>query len=156
MEIRHAEPEDYKAVIGVVNEWWGGRQMATMLPKLFFVHFKPTSFVAEQEGKIRGFVCGFVSQTNPTQAYIHFLGVDPDYRKDGLGRKLYEQFFEAARSRGCTEALCITSPVNKTSIAFHRRMGFEILPGNTEVDGIAATADYDGRGEARILFRREL
>src|SRR5262249_25510533 len=34
--IRHAEPSDYGRVITVIDEWWGGRRMAPMLPKLFF------------------------------------------------------------------------------------------------------------------------
>ena len=49
MQIRHAKPSDYGRVIGVVNTWWGGREMAPMLPKLFFVHFEDTSFVAESD-----------------------------------------------------------------------------------------------------------
>jgi hypothetical protein len=62
--IRHAEAGDYKAVITIVDDWWGGRRMALMLPKLFFVHFRPTSFVAEHDGLIVGFVIGFISQTH--------------------------------------------------------------------------------------------
>ena len=60
--IRHAQPSDYGRVIQHVNAWWGGRQMAPMLPKLFFVHFESTSFVAETEEEgLVGFLCGFLS-----------------------------------------------------------------------------------------------
>lgn len=38
-----------------------------MLPKLFFVHFCPTSFVAEQDDLIIGFVVGLVSQSHPDE-----------------------------------------------------------------------------------------
>ena len=55
MLIRHAEPRDYGRVIAVVDEWWGGREMRAMLPKLFFVHFQSTSFVAEADGQRIGF-----------------------------------------------------------------------------------------------------
>ena len=59
--------------------------MAPMLPKLFFIHFEGTSFVAEdEEGELRGFVCGFLSQTAADEAYIHFVGVEPGARGDGL------------------------------------------------------------------------
>ena len=51
--------------------------MAAMLPKLFFVHFRDTSFVAEDDGGSPGFLCGFRSQTFDDEAYIHFVGVDP-------------------------------------------------------------------------------
>ncbi len=150
------EPADYNPIIAVVDDWWGGRHMAAMLPRLFFVHFRPTSFAAEEDGRLCGFLVGFVSQTDPTQAYIHFVGVDPAYRAHGLGRLLYERFFAAARSLGCTQVSCVTSPVNKGSIAFHTRLGFSIVPGDDEVDGIPVSTNYDGRGGSRVLFRRQL
>lgn len=47
---------DYYTISPLINEWWGGRQMSDMLPKLFFDHFTNTSFVAEKEGEIVGFL----------------------------------------------------------------------------------------------------
>ena len=38
------------------TQWWGGRPMAAMLPRLFFVHFRPTSFVLEQDGRLVAFL----------------------------------------------------------------------------------------------------
>ncbi|HEX2621271.1 MAG TPA: GNAT family N-acetyltransferase, partial [Phototrophicaceae bacterium] len=110
LTLRHATPDDYSPIIRVINDWWGGRQMADMLPKLFFVHFRDTSFIAENEtGERVGFLIGFQSQTDPDEAYIHFVGVHPDYRQHGLGRMLYERFFEAAQGRGCQRVRCLTS-----------------------------------------------
>ena len=143
--VRHAEPTDYGRVIDVVDSWWGGREMAAMLPKLFFVHFRDTSFVAEDDGGLAGFLCGFRSQTFADEAYIHFVGVDPEHRGSGLGRRLYERFFEAIAPRTVVRA--VTSPVNERSVAFHQAIGFEI----DRVD-----EDYDGRGEARVLLVKRL
>src|SRR5205085_2631795 len=42
---------------------------------------------------------------------------------------------------------CVTSPRNEGSIAFHRRLGFEVE---------AEIADYDGAGEARVLLTTRL
>lgn len=154
--IRHAEPNDYAEVIAVVDAWWGGRQMTEGLPKLFFVHFRQTSFVAEENGAIRGFVVGFRSQTHPEQSYIHYVGIDPAMRGSGLGRTLYETFFEAARALGCNEVQCVTSPINDRSIAFHRAMGFEMLAGDAEIGGVPVFTDYDGHGGSRVRFRRPL
>src|SRR4030095_9875304 len=98
IHIRNAEPSDYQAIISVVNDWWGGRNMRDMLPKLFFVHFRQTSFVAESGGRIVGFVTGFVSQAYPEQAYIHFVGVHPEFRSQSVGRSLYEHFFSVVTS----------------------------------------------------------
>lgn len=130
--------------------------MAGLLPKLFFEHFRPTSFVIEENGELQAFLIGFRSQTTPTEAYIHFVGVHPYARGKGLGRRLYEHFFAVVHQLGCTEVHSITGPVNKGSITFHTNMGFEILPGDAEVDGVAVTANYDGQGNDRVLFRRNL
>jgi ribosomal protein S18 acetylase RimI-like enzyme len=119
--------------------------MAPMLPKLFFVHFRDTSFVAENEGELAGFLCGFRSQTFDDEAYVHFMGVSPASRGSGLARALYERFFEAVRPRSVVRA--VTSPVNERSVAFHRAIGFEV----ERVD-----EDYDGAGEARVLLVRRL
>jgi ribosomal protein S18 acetylase RimI-like enzyme len=135
-------------VIGRVNVWWGGREMAPMLPKLFFLHFEGTSFVAEdEEGDLTGFVCGFLSQTNSDEAYIHFVGISPDHRGKGLGRTLYERFFDEVRAQGRSVVRCVTSPVNERSVAFHEALGFE-------VERVAE--DYDGPGEDRILLVKRL
>ncbi len=154
--IRHAEPADHGPIIAVVDAWWGGRAMANMLPRLFFVHFRSTSFVAEAEGRVVGFLAGFRSQTHPAQAYIHFVGVDPAWRGSRVGRALYERFFGAARELGCSEVNGVTSPINRTSIRFHASMGFEALPGDAESDGIPYVKDYDGPGESRVRLRRRL
>jgi ribosomal protein S18 acetylase RimI-like enzyme len=146
--IRHVQPSDYGRVIQHVDAWWGGREMAPMLPKLFFLHFEGSSFVAEREdGTIAGFLCGFLSQTSDTEAYVHFVGVAPDQRGSGLGRDLYERFFATAQEHGRTTVHCVTSTTNEDSIAFHKALGFEI-------DRVAK--DYDGPGEDRVLFVRKL
>lgn len=148
MRIRHAEPSDYGRVIGVVNTWWGGRQMAPMLPKLFFLHFEGTSFVAEDDdGELAGFLVGFLSQTHADEAYVHFVGVDPRQRGSGLGRQLYERFFDAVRAEGRSLVRCVTSPANADSVAFHESIGFT-------VDRVEE--NYDGSGEARVLLVRQV
>ena len=154
--IRNAEADDHQAIINVVDEWWGGRQMALMLPKLFFVHFRSTSFVAEDEGLIVGFVVGFLSQTLRDEGYIHFLGVHPDFRKHGLGRRLYERVFDGMLGAGCRIVRCVTSTVNKGSIAFHVSMGFNPENSGRMIDGIPVFENYDGRGEDRVLFSKVL
>ncbi len=154
--IRPLEPADYPPIIAVVDAWWGGRHMADMLPRLFFVHFRATSFLAERDGRAVGFLAGFRSQTFPERAYIHFVGVDPEFRKAGVARALYERFFEAVRALGCKEVHGVTSPANRGSLWFHASMGFEFLPGDAATeDRIPYTSNYDGRGEPRVrLFRR--
>ena len=134
--------------------------MAPMLPRLFFQHFHDTSFIAETRGdspEIAAFIVGFISQSVPDESYIHFVGVSPEFRKNGLGKMLYMRFFEEVRKRGCKRVLCVTSPVNRASIAFHGHMGFTAMPGDsTTEDGVPFSPDYDGPGEPRVCFVRDL
>ena len=148
VELRPVQPGDYEYVIPRLDHWWGGRKMSALLPRLFFEQFSPTTTIAtdtDTQG-IVGFVCGFVSQTDPSTAYIHFVGVDPDARGAGIGRTLYEWFFDRAVDSGCTRVKGVTSPLNGGSRSFHAAMGF------TE----HWVEDYDGQGEPRIVFSRNL
>jgi predicted GNAT superfamily acetyltransferase len=145
--IRHVQPSDYGRVIQHVNAWWGGREMAPLLPRLFFIHFEGTSFVADREdGSLAGFLIGFLSQTDAETAFVHFIGVAPSERGTGLGRELYERFFLAAREHGRSVVRCVTSPENADSLAFHEALGFE-------VEGVSE--DYDA-GEGRVQLARRL
>ena len=145
--VRGAEPADYDRIAPLVDEWWGGRAMIDMLPRLFFVHFADTAFVAEDGSALVGFLAGFLSQSRPDEAYIHFVGVAPSHRGQGIGRMLYERFFAVARQRSRTLVRCVTAPVNERSMAFHRAMGFE-------VERVAPS--YDGRGGDRVPMVKRL
>ena len=147
--IRHAQPADYGRVIQHVNAWWGGREMAPMLPKLFFLHFEGTSFVAEDDdGRIVAFLIGFVSQTERRRGVHPFRG-----RRAGaawLGRRA--RALRALLRRGERAWAAPSSAVSRRlrttdSVAFHEALGFE-------VDRVAP--DYDGPGEDRVLFLKPL
>jgi predicted GNAT superfamily acetyltransferase len=156
MRIRHLEEADYDPIIAVVDEWWGGRCMVHMLPRLFFVHFRDTSFAVDSHGATIGFLAGFVSQAYRDAAYIHFVGVQPNHRRQGVARLLYTTFFEAVQRRGCRTVRCVTSPVNEASIAFHTSLGFEIEHVTGEHDGVPCTLRYELGGEHRVLFVKSL
>ena len=146
MKTRTVVEGDYFKVMDVLNDWWEGRQMTHLLPRLFFEHFQTTSFIVEDDGALAAFLIGFVSQTRPNEAYIHFVGVRPELRKSGLARQLYQRFFTAVRNMGCNTVRCITSPVNEDSVSFHTRMGFSVSVGT----------DYAGSGQDRILFSKNI
>lgn len=161
---RHPTADDHARVIAVLDDWWGGfqgeegaRRRAARLPRLFLEHFADTSFVAEgPDGRLAGFLVGFLSQSQPATAYIHFVGVDPSWRCTGLARGLYARFFEEAARRGARTVRCVVSPGNEGSLAFHRRLGFVPDPGDAIVDGVPVRRDHDGPGLDRIALGRRL
>jgi len=161
--LRQAHISDHRTIVTCVQRWWGdsrtpeqARELSLLLPKLFLQFFSGTSLVLEEDGNIQGFLVGFHSADNGREAYIHFVGVDPRLRGRGLARTLYSAFFRRAAEAGRTEVRAITSPANSGSIAFHRAMGFTLEPGDREIDGLAVHSDYDGPGQDRVCFRKEL
>jgi ribosomal protein S18 acetylase RimI-like enzyme len=150
IQVRAAEPADYDRIVAVMDGWWG-RPVAAGLPRLFLDHFAGTSLVAETgdaaTSELAGFVAGFLSQALPGEAYIHYAGVAPRFRRAGLARRLYEEFFALARAAGRRTVRAITSPDNSASIAFHTSMGFTVS---------GPVRDYDGRGRDRVRFERRL
>lgn len=145
--IRPAKPQDYDAIIAVANEWWG-RDMVPGLPRLFLDHFWETSLYAEDsEGRIAGFLIGFHSPSQRTEAYIHYVAVHPDERRSGLARRMYVEFFDRAAVAGRSVVRAITSPSNEQSVEFHRRMGFTVT---------GPATDYNGPGHSVMLFTRSL
>ena len=156
MKIRNVRPSDYPNIIANLDDWWGGRKMSCMLPRLFFEHFCDTSFIIEENDQIVAFLIGFLSNSHPKESYIHFVGVHPQYRRSGYGRLLYERFFDTVRQRNRSLVRCGTSPINTTSIAFHTHMGFQIVPGEAVRDGVAYDPDHDGPGEDRVCFIRQV
>jgi ribosomal protein S18 acetylase RimI-like enzyme len=155
-QIRQIRPSDYQLVISVIDGWWNGRHMADMLPHLFFEHFTDTSFAAERDGELVGFLVGFLSQSRPGEAYIHFVGIHPAERGHGLGRELYRHFFTAVQARGASLVRAVTAPVNHGSVSFHQQVGFTIEPGDAEADGVPVATRYDGHGQDRVRFVKHL
>jgi len=142
--------------MAVMPGWWGGRDLRALLPRIFFEHFRTTSFVAEREEQLVGFLVGFLCPTHDDEAYVHFVGVDPAWRRAGLARDLYDRFCAVARAAGRSRVRAVTSPVNHDSVAFHRSLGFVLLPGEREVDGLPVSGDPNVPGGAVVKFELDL
>jgi ribosomal protein S18 acetylase RimI-like enzyme len=159
-EISELRETDFTYISENLDSWWGGRNMVPMLPKLWFKDFSDTSFVIRGENrKPIAFLVGYISQVDKTKAYVHFIGVDPGYRSDGLGRSLYEAFATRALELGANYIEAVTSPANTASLRFHQAIGFMakdtggilVLP--TEASG---HKDFDGTGEDRVLLSKKI
>ena len=159
LRFRRPTEDDHATVVGVVDEWWGGRRMRALLPRLWFQHFTGTSWIAEDEtGRLVGFVVAFISQDDPSTGYVHMIASDPNRRRSGVGRALYRQVFDDLAARGVQRVKAITWPGNRQSVAFHRSVGFRVDdgPGTQNLYGTPAYADYDGDGDDRVVFTHEL
>lgn len=157
--LRRPVEADYAPVVAVVDEWWGGRVIHPLLPRLWFQHFTGSSWVAETDDRrLAGFLVGFVSPDHPDQAYIHMVAADPGLRLRGVGRALYQRFLDDVAGRGVRTVKAITWPGNRRSVAFHTAMGFkpDAGPSSRIMFGTAAIPGYDYGRDDRVVFVREL
>jgi len=145
-DIRRPVPSDFEVINTVMDEWWG-RPVRSILSRLFLDHFCDTSLLAEDAGGPAGFLIGFASPARVEESYVHAVAVSPRHRREGLGRELYQRFFESSRVAGRPVVRAVTSPSNERSIAFHRRLGFCVSE---------PVPDYDGPGLGRVVFRIDL
>ena len=156
---RRPTEADYPRISRVIDDWWGGRKMDVLLPRLWLQHFTGTSWLAETpSGELAGFLIGFLSPDHADVAYCDMLATHPSLRGQGVGRALYERFFEDARAGGRSTVTAVTWPANRASIAFHRAMGFEIATGQATQNlyGIPSVPGYDFDREDRATLIRAL
>jgi len=74
------------------------------------------------------------------------VGIHPDHRRRGVGKRLYAQFTERCRAAGMKRLKSLAAAGHEGPVRFHEAMGFE----STEVP------DYAGPGRSRVVFVKEL
>lgn len=149
MLIREITKADFDAIVSIMDAWWGGPSALKPEP-IFFYEFGSYALVAETDGAMSGFLLGFVSdsgdQTKSKIAYVHLVGIDPEHRRKGIARALYEEFAARAQVLGAKSLKAITTTGNEGSVDFHHALGFKTFQ----------DPDYAGKGRARYVFTREL
>ena len=64
LRLRTIERTDHARVLAVIEQWWGGRTMGARLSPVFFVHFRPTSFLFEYGDELLA-CCQIIADCNP-------------------------------------------------------------------------------------------
>jgi len=159
LDLQPATEADHATLVGVVDEWFGGRKVRHLLPRSWFRHFGSSSFVARAtDGAPIGFVVGFLSPYRADEAVIHLLAVHPNHRRRGLGRALVEAFTREAASTGRTVATAVVWADDPIAAACFAALGFrpDDGPGTSRLYGRPAYPDYDADGEDRAVFSRAI
>ncbi len=163
IRIRNPREEDYHRVTAALGSWWDLPELQAPIhrgyrlgavPRFYFRHFNSSCFLAEIDGQeeLAAFLVGFQSPDHPNEAYIHFVGVNPNARRLGLASMLYSAFMEAMQPRGIDTFRCLTDIDNTPSHAFHTAQGFKAETGEAVRDGVRFHPDYDGPGLHRVVF----
>ncbi|MDQ3036388.1 MAG: GNAT family N-acetyltransferase [Myxococcota bacterium] len=160
MQIRGITKKDFDHVASVLDRWWGGPSREQAHP-IFFYELGEHALIADDDGEVIGFLLGFmtgerttgerttgegVAPAVPRVAYVHLVGIHPEHRRRGVGKRLYEVFTERARQADASRIKAITNVGNDGSIDFHRALGFQVT----------LDADYAGPSRPRVVFTKEL
>jgi GNAT superfamily N-acetyltransferase len=156
MNVRRITKQDFDRIVEVIDHWWGG-PLGTFAHPIFFYELGGQALVVEKNGEMIGFLLGFLvhaadqpeagsSAHAPSTGYVHLVGIHPDYRRQGVGRLLYERFTDACKAVGCSKMKAITAFGNEGSIRFHAALGWDVQ----EID------DYAGPNRRRIVFTKRL
>ena len=143
MEIRHAKKEDITRLLELLSQVL--EIHAKLRPDLFMSG--TTKYGKEQlegmindDGKpiyvavINGYVVGYAmcqikvptSNMYPIKVFhLDDLCVDEKYRKQGIGKALYQKVVESAKENNCYEITLNVWPGNDTALKFYEKMGMK-------------------------------
>lgn len=159
LRFRHPEETDHAPIVRVLDEWWGGRKVHHLLPRLWFRHFAGSSWLAETaDGRLAGLLVGFASPDRPDEACVLLVATDPNLRRRGVGRALELRFFEDMAARGRRLVTAVVPAGDPVATGFHLALGFEPDrgPGTRTLWGLPAYPDYDSDGQDRVVFTRAI
>lgn len=107
-KIRVLKENDLDAVVEIDRKVLGKERRAFWKRKVAFTDVYPRpALVAEVEGKVVGFIMGYVSGWEfgvpDSIGWIDTLGVDPEYQRRGIGKALFSALIENFKHSGREE-----------------------------------------------------
>jgi GNAT superfamily N-acetyltransferase len=145
LQTRRITKKDFDEIVEVIDRWWDG-PINTFAHPIFFYELGEQALAIEDDGQLIGFLLGFIAHEPARTGYVHLVGIHPEYRRRGVGRRLYDSFTDACIRARCERLKAITTLGNEGSQRFHLAMGWDAC----EID------DYAGPGRKRIVFTRDL
>jgi len=110
VKIRVLDENDLDAVVEIDRRVLGQERRSFWKRKIAYAGIYPRpALVAVVEGKIVGFILGFVSGWEfgvpDTVGWIDTLGVDPTFQRRGIGRMLFNALIEIFKKSGRQESV---------------------------------------------------
>jgi len=82
---------------------------------LWGAEFAGSSVVVESEGRVVGFVTGFLRPSEPDSIFVWQVGVDADQRGKGLAARMLHALLDRLAERGVVRLRTTISPDNEAS-----------------------------------------
>lgn len=136
--IRRVKNEDAKRLVEIYNYYIRETEATLELKELTEQEYlerihQVTSFypwlVYEEKGVIYGFA--YLDKFNTRKAYATTadlsIYVDHTLKRKGIGKRLYQEIEKLGLSLGLCKIISLVTTSNRTSISFHKAMGFTKL-----------------------------
>ena len=134
-----------------IEEWFGSTALEAKL-----ADDERALLVAERDATILGVVdAAYVPETGTGD--VLWLHVDPDYRGEGVGRRLFEAATGWLADAGADNLRGLVLANNADGNAFYRELGFEhVGQRDVEIDGTPYTEHvYHGDGRERVTVLQD-
>jgi GNAT superfamily N-acetyltransferase len=133
--IRPVELSDLDALVRIDEKLSGQTRKGYWQRRLEIAAFRPPwmSLVAETDGRLAGFLFGWVSESEfgiaePT-GWVDMIGVDPPYRGRGIGHALLQRFLDSGRElRSISKVATLIDLAQADVREFFTRLGFRHGP----------------------------
>ena len=133
--VRPVEPTDLDAIVRIDEKLSGQTRKEYWRRRLELGSLRPPwmSLVAETDGRVVGFVFGWVGESEfgiagPT-AWLDLIGVDPPYRGRGVGQALVGRFVTSASELRAIQKVSTLIDLGQADIReFFLRLGFRHGP----------------------------
>jgi ribosomal protein S18 acetylase RimI-like enzyme len=127
--IRRMREEDIEGVLAIDRKIVGKDRAATYdtMPRSYVGGELDVSVVAEIDDEIVGFLLGRMTESSydlGNSFLLDLIGVDPDYRRHGIGRRLVEAFEQQCQEKGGATARAMVSWHDWWLLSFLGAMGF--------------------------------
>jgi len=104
IRVRPMEPMDIDRVLAIDSKITGVRRAATYTDLIIgnLGKIPDLSFVAEVDGEVQGFLLArrdYFGEPFSEEGMIHVLGVEPDYRRQGIATQMINALVEACQEK---------------------------------------------------------
>ena len=158
--IRPAREEEFVDLQGFVAGCPPLEPYAEHMYRILLRHFGSCSTVAEDGGRMLGFVMGFVSHRFPGTYFLWQIGVAPDLQGSGLGRRLLADLEGRLLRDGVRRIEVTIDPMNDPSRRLFEHTGYvnisDRVANPVEVNRQIAAADFYRPSRHFMVFEKHL
>jgi ribosomal protein S18 acetylase RimI-like enzyme len=127
LEITEGSHKNLQEITEINKTCFGGTKTIEQIKEKLSlsIYENPHITIAKINGKIIGYGMGYFEIGK--EYYFWMLGVIPEYRKQGAGKKILEEQINFAKTKGYKKFLLKTSNKYKNMLRLTISMGFDII-----------------------------